>query len=90
MEKEKKFSFLADEYDTGTLLNSDAPEIGRSESWGTPDQAQQQKSSDIEQEEVANKLRKENEKLLNEGQPEEKREMVMHGATLQCPYAQGE
>ena len=90
MEKEKKFSFLADEYDTGTLLNSDALEIGRSESWGTPDQAQQQKSSDIEQEEVANKLRKENEKLLNEGQPEEKREMVMHGATLQCPYAQGE
>ncbi|MCO6565005.1 MAG: hypothetical protein J6581_06130 [Apibacter sp.] len=88
MDKEKKFSFLAGEYDTGALLNSKAPIIGDLQSWGQATPEQVEKAEAVKKEEIANKLRAENEKLLKEGLPEEKREMVIHGATLHCPYAQ--
>ena len=82
MDKEKKFNFLAEESKQGFWV--DSQELTQNT------QRQTAKTETARKEEIANKLRAENERLLKEGQPEEKREMVIHGATLHCPYAQSE
>lgn len=82
MDKEKKFNFLAEESEQGFW--GDSQELTQNT------QRQTAKTETARKEEIANKLRAENERLLKEGQPEEKREMVIHGATLHCPYAQSE
>lgn len=82
MDKEKKFNFLAEESQQGFWV--DSQELTQNT------QRQTAKTETARKEEIANKLRAENERLLKEGQPEEKREMVIHGATLHCPYAQSE
>lgn len=82
MDKEKKFTFLAEEPEQGFWV--DSKELTQST------QRQNEKTETARKEEIANKLRAENDKLLKEGLPEEKREMVIHGAILYCPYAQAE
>ncbi|CVK15607.1 protein of unknown function (DUF4280) [Apibacter mensalis] len=82
MDKEKKFTFLAEESEQGFWV--DSKELTQST------QRQNEKTETAQKEEIANKLRAENDKLLKEGLPEEKREMVIHGAILYCPYAQAE
>lgn len=82
MDKEKKFNFLAEESEQGFW--GDSQELTQNT------QRQTAKTETARKEEIANKLRADNERLLKEGQPEEKREMVIHGATLHCPYAQSE
>jgi hypothetical protein len=89
MEK-RKFSFLAGDYDSAENLNSDAPEIGNPESWGTPTEQQKEAGSLIEHKKTLQRLREERDREENEDSPLEKRMMVIDGATLNCPYAQGE
>ena len=89
MDKEKKFSFLAEESETGLWANFQESTLSM-QSQGQHIQSQNKKVDAAQKEEIANKLRAENDKLLKEGLPEEKREMVINCATLYCPYAQSE
>ncbi|MCX8533185.1 PAAR-like protein [Chryseobacterium luquanense] len=82
--KNNKFSFVADEHDSDLNKDSDLTIIGKSKTSATSKKGK----SSSEHNAKLNKKREEKQKKSKEDSPLEKREVVMHGAKLKCPYAQ--
>ena len=84
--EDQKFSFLSGEFEPNTTVVPNSPSEN-------PDSTPEEKTAgenpaDDHESKLAQK-REEKEKKSKEDSPLEKREVVMHGAELNCPYAQG-
>lgn len=81
--KNNKFSFVADEHESGSK-DSDVTIIGKSKTSTTPKRGK----SSSEHNAKLDKKREEKKKQTKGDSPLEKREVIMNGAKLKCPYAQ--